>query len=148
MKTVYHSYYFDISKPDEKKAWNELKSKLAMGPHCMEVCGAESFYSRDRDGTVVDLETEHLFENQWNTAPIPAWGDGPGYRVFDWALDVIFNNGVKNTKQARSLSRANQRDARDPAKHGQVWILRQARAVRKRVRVLPTLHRLRISQGV
>lgn len=89
LKTVLHTYRFDIRKPDEKAAWEALKAKLSTGPHCMESWGGASHYDfvSNLDGREIELETKCLFDNQWNTAPINGHTD-KGLRVFDWALDA------------------------------------------------------------
>lgn len=88
METTYHSYHFDLRTPEGKAGWADLRAKLANHPRRMESHGGALHCQPDRDGTVITLETKHLFDNQWNTAPIPAWGGDKGYRVFDWALDA------------------------------------------------------------
>jgi hypothetical protein len=83
MKTKLHVYHFDMAKPDDKAAYEALCAKLtAQGLKCFESWGdprSGGHYSgvKDLAGEVV-LETEHLFENQWNTST---------HRVFDWAQD-------------------------------------------------------------
>lgn len=87
IKAVMHAYNFDTTKADEKAAYNELKAKLsAMGLTCFEAHGGGSYYLPNLDGATVELETKHLFNNQWNTAPIAGVSD-KGLRVFDWAQD-------------------------------------------------------------
>jgi hypothetical protein len=48
------------------------------------------------EGLPVDLETAHIFDNQWNTAPIEGIS-AKGLRVFDWAEDhpINFSNNIK-----------------------------------------------------
>lgn len=92
MKTIYHVYSFDISTPQGRKDWIELQEKLKNHPCCMEAWGVGSFYHEDRDNTEIELDTTHLFNNQWNTKEIPSWGKASGYRVFDWALDACLPN--------------------------------------------------------
>jgi hypothetical protein len=103
LKTKLHIYRFDLREPDQAKAWQELRDHLKPGPHCMESHnGGQSFHynewMRELD---VELECEHLFSNQWNTAPIPGVSD-IGYRVFDWALDFE-PNGNRHIKQGHYL---------------------------------------------
>jgi hypothetical protein len=86
INTVYHSYYFDISKKAEKAAYMALCATLkSKGLKCFETWGRGSHYNRGLDGKVLTLETMCLFENQWNTAPPE--GAKRGLRVFDWAQD-------------------------------------------------------------
>jgi hypothetical protein len=94
MKTVIHSYNFDIRTKDGAAAYAELRDKLtALGLRCFESHGNGSHYMPDVDGREIELETKHLFDNQWNTAPIPGVTE-KGLRVFDWALDAISNIGA------------------------------------------------------
>ncbi len=86
MQTTYHAYRFDISEPADRAAWDALKTQLtATHPHCMESHGGALHYQPGIDGAVLTLETSTVFDNQWNTAPLP--GMKTGMRVFDWALD-------------------------------------------------------------
>lgn len=92
MKTTYHAYSFDIRKPADAKAWSELRARLMeTHPHRMKSHdgGRSSFYHPELDSVEVELETSSLFDNQWNTAPLP--GHDKGLRVFDWAQDYILN---------------------------------------------------------
>jgi len=87
IKTIFHTYNFNLNNADEAAAWLALKAKLTESqPHCMESHGGDSHFTKFEklDGQVIELETTHLFENQWNTAPMDGHN---GYRVFDWALD-------------------------------------------------------------
>lgn len=94
MKTIYHAYNIDTSTPDGKAEWSALETFLlaqglrefhAIGDHC----------NRKIDGCEIELETSHLFKNQWNTAPIDGISE-KGLRVFDWARDSIWVNGREN----------------------------------------------------
>lgn len=104
MQTTLHTYRFDITKPEEKAAWKDLKNKLSSWPHCMESWGADRSTADGRgyhdaiealNGKPITLETEHLFENQWNTAPVEGVTKN-GLRVFDWKIDVWPNNKIKS----------------------------------------------------
>ena len=46
---------------------------------------------RDVSGMTLDVETEHLFSDQYNTAPIPGV-DNDGIRVMDWMVDYIIDD--------------------------------------------------------
>lgn len=89
IKTVIRAYRFDVKVPAEEAAYEALRAKLKDGPHLMESWGSGSHYDfvADIDGQEVELETEHLFGNQWNTAPIAGKTD-KSLRVFDWAQDA------------------------------------------------------------
>ena len=92
MKTTIKSYFFDTRNADGLAKYKELESNLkSQGLKCFETHGGDSHYkSQFSDGLVVDLETTHLFNNQWNTAPIEGISD-KGLRVFDWAQDYPSN---------------------------------------------------------
>jgi hypothetical protein len=100
MKTTIHAYWYDTSKPADAKVYDELCERLtAQGLHCFETWGGgKGHYDlvRDIDGREIELETEHLFNDQWNTAPIEGITE-QGYRVFDWAQDypIDFSKHIK-----------------------------------------------------
>lgn len=96
LKTRVHAYCYYIDKPEDKAAYDALKTKMAaQGTECFETWGGGTHYLSQLDGREVELETKHLFDNQWNTAPIPGVSD-KGYRVFDWAQD--YQEGTKQKK--------------------------------------------------
>lgn len=87
LETVLHAYHFDISNSKERAEFDFMRAKLAAdGLKCFESHGGELHYRKDLDGHTLILETAHMFDNQWNTAPIPGVSD-TGLRVFDWAQD-------------------------------------------------------------
>lgn len=104
LTTTYHAYHFDVRDPDQAKAWAELKARLkAQGLRLMESHGGGSHYRPELDGRVLTLETAHLFDNQWNTAPVEGISD-KGLRVFDWAKDAESSIGApKNIKRGHYL---------------------------------------------
>jgi hypothetical protein len=84
-----HVFDFNISNSEEKAAYLALVESLkAKGLKCFESHGAGSHYIPQLAGPVT-LETDFLFDNQWNTEG----RDGKnGHRVFDWAMDYKPNN--------------------------------------------------------
>jgi hypothetical protein len=99
MKTIIHTYGFDTTKPDEYAAWAALKAKLATWPPPMDAkaddgptASAVNYRAAmaKLDGATIELETAHLFDNQWSTAPIPGVSDS-GLRVFDWRINRHYN---------------------------------------------------------
>lgn len=76
IKTTIHTYDFDTRDPEQKRAYDALRESLKGWPHCMTAFGNYLAAARALAGGVVELETKHLFDNQWNT---------PTARVFDWA---------------------------------------------------------------
>lgn len=97
IKTVLKSYYFNLANADEKTAYAELCNMLKdRGSKVFESHGGGSHYKKfAKDGIEVELETKHIFDNQWNAAPIEGVTE-KGLRVFDWALDACLPN--KNIK--------------------------------------------------
>lgn len=104
LTTAYHAYHFDVRYPAQAEAWRELKTKLeAQGLRCFETHGGGSHYCGELDGRELVLETTHLFDNQWNTAPVEGVTD-KGLRVFDWAKDYESSIGApKNIKRGHYL---------------------------------------------
>lgn len=103
MKTTIHTYKFDISNPAEKTAYAELCAKLkSQGLKCFETWGSGAghyFPFAAHDGETIELETESLFNNQWN-ADI----SGKGWRVFDWAQDYMTQGMNKSLKRGHYLA--------------------------------------------
>lgn len=93
MNTIIKSYYFNTSNPTELAAYKELAEMLtSRGSKCFETWnGKGSHYDVFfKDGVMVELETDFLTDNQWNTAAIPGKSEN-GLRVFDWAQDYPIN---------------------------------------------------------
>lgn len=90
MKTIIHTYSYD-TKEGDAAAYAALVARLANHPHRMHAIG--EYYVPAWDGQTVELETKHLFSNQWNTAAGSL--SEKGSRVFDWAEEAIFINGVE-----------------------------------------------------
>lgn len=105
IKTTIHTYRHDVSTIEGAAEYKALCEKLkAAGLTPMVSWGGEGHYdfARAIDGRTVALETEHLFDNQWNTAPIAGISDS-GLRVFDWAEDYPINF-PKNIKRGHYLA--------------------------------------------
>jgi hypothetical protein len=94
METTITSYYFNTSHPEEATAYKRLAAKLRKtNGKCFISWGNGSHYEPAwAEGVPVTLETKHLFENQWNTAP---GGVAGNFRVFDWAEDYLPNKKIK-----------------------------------------------------
>lgn len=88
MKTTLHAYRFDTREPDERAAYEALRETLRATPGRGEWMhswgGAGHYLEWARKPVEVTLESDFIFDNQWNTAPIEGVSD-KGYRVFDWA---------------------------------------------------------------
>lgn len=102
MTTTIHVYRYDISNPKDATAYQALCAKMeAQGTKCFESWGGGgSHHKPSLDGVQITLETEHIFDNQWNTAPIPGVTD-KGLRVFDWAMD--YKDWGRSIKQGHYL---------------------------------------------
>lgn len=95
MKTTLRTYNFDTRIASERIAYDalcqELRATVGRG-HWMESNGRGSHWLNELtlDAIEITLETAHLFDNQWNTAPIGKYEKG--LRVFDWAQDYKPDN--------------------------------------------------------
>jgi hypothetical protein len=94
METTITSYYFNTSYLKEAAAHKALAARLRKtNGKCFISWGKGSHYEAAwAEGVPVTLETEHLFGNQWNTAPSGVAGN---FRVFDWAEDYLPNKKIK-----------------------------------------------------
>lgn len=98
MKTLLHHYSFDVSKPDEKAAYEAMVARINANGiegrgHWMHAIGG----NKSGDGNAgtteeVEIETAHIYDNQWNTTD---------RRVFDWYEEAIYNNGRENRTRKR-----------------------------------------------
>jgi hypothetical protein len=101
IRTIVHAYNFDTSKAHEAAEYAALvAARQAEGREVFKTHGGDSHYMPQLDGAAVDLETAHVFDNQWNTGPIPGVSE-KGYRVFDWAEDAIWGCGRENLTTRR-----------------------------------------------
>lgn len=90
MKAILHFYNYDTNKPEDREPYHKLKVNLereirdrARG-HMMRSIPSKSCISTGHGGrgVEIELEVEHLFENQW---------DSNRGRVFDWYEAAYFN---------------------------------------------------------
>lgn len=99
MQTVIHAYSFDMTTASGRAAYRELCERLMAQ-------GLRKFYTISNgkthhgmaapiSGQAIELETAHLFDNQWNTGPTA--NSANGLRVFDWAEDARYVNGREVT---------------------------------------------------
>lgn len=90
MKTTLTGYYFDTTNPEDAKKYEALRRMMKKrGTKCFRTWGRGSHYIATK-GATVTLDTGHIFDNQWNTAPIAGISE-KGLRVFDWAEDYPIN---------------------------------------------------------
>jgi hypothetical protein len=98
MKTKIRTYSFDLNKVGDREPYHQLNARLSAEVkagkrgHCLNTIATHDHEARvwgegvknaEASG-VLTLETEHLFENQWNSAEAG--------RVFDWYEGINFNN--------------------------------------------------------
>jgi hypothetical protein len=99
MKTVIHYYNYNTRDEKDAKAYAELCEKLTgQGLHLFDSISREhSHFYRNLiaplNGQEIELETEHLFNNQWNSAPTKT--SEKGLRVFDWSEAIHENRSLK-----------------------------------------------------
>jgi hypothetical protein len=110
MKTIYHAYHFNTSKPDDARAYDELVARLtAQGLQVFSAIGKHEDYHNPKLNGEIELDTAHLDANQGNTLA--------GVRVFDWAErylsrsmgmnpDIKSGHYLEQTDEMRSI-RAN-----------------------------------------
>lgn len=81
IKTVLHTFSLLTTRPEDCAKYEQLCEKLDDGRHQMRCWPIDRNYSVEAGP--VELETEFLFSNQWNTAD--------GKRVFDWYEGIVDN---------------------------------------------------------
>lgn len=103
IKTTLNAYHFDVSKEEEAQAYKELCESLRakglkvfstiQNPSSKEFRNFRDIVN-SLDGGYVELETKHIFNNQWNSAPIPGQSEN-GLRLMDWAESIFPNKDIK-----------------------------------------------------
>jgi hypothetical protein len=99
MKTILHYYWYEISDPEENKEYIKLCEKLkavrSLKFSALGVASSDHYkkHIKPLDGQEITLETKHLFNNQWNTAPTETSENG--LRVFDWEEPIYPNSHIK-----------------------------------------------------
>lgn len=96
IKTTLHTYWFDTSTEEGAAGYKQLCENMEkQGIECFETFGGVNISKgghyaayKKINGQVIELETKHIFNNQWNTAPITGFSES-GIRVFDWAQDYL-----------------------------------------------------------
>jgi len=106
ISTTIHYYDFDTTEPDQTELWDALRARLTLlVPHPMKAfegrLGWDAEHIKPLDGQTIELETEHLFDNQWNTAPTPT--AEKGLRVFDWHQIVPYPGQRRTRRQGHWL---------------------------------------------
>lgn len=93
MKTTLKTYFYDTDRPQDREPYYQLKTRLEKTPgrghkmHALKSPGS----SEPKEGEII-LETDFLFENQWNS--------NVG-RVFDWYEEAVFSYGKERANIKR-----------------------------------------------
>lgn len=101
IKTILHTYYFLTDKQQGRDEWAAFQAaRTAEGSRVFATHGGGMSNAEVRacrtaleklNGKEVELETAHVFNNQWNTAPTSG-----NLRVFDWKQDIWPNAHVQS----------------------------------------------------
>jgi len=90
LKTKIHTYSFNTAKPAEAAAYAELCARLRADGrdffHVLADTRNSSNYPTFADGQEIELETDCLFSNQWNSTTA---------RVFDWYEGIYSNRAMR-----------------------------------------------------
>ncbi|MFM9972918.1 MAG: hypothetical protein ACKVQK_31465 [Burkholderiales bacterium] len=88
IKTKIIGYYFRLDDKKDFQAWENLKAeRKESGVELFDVIEMKNDSSGSGENRVIELETKHLFNNQWNTKD--------GLRVFDWIQSIVPNKRIK-----------------------------------------------------
>lgn len=106
MQTTLHTYRYDLGDPAQKAEYEALKARLkAMGLRKLHMGGfTRSPYTvASLDGATVELDTAHLFDNQWN-----ATLNGADVRLFDWFSDAAVTWGNSKMRAGHWLEQTDE----------------------------------------
>lgn len=103
MKTKIHTYDFDLKDEGQAYAWARLREELVKDIGLERRMKAITVNPSERlkfePDEVIELDTEFLFSDQWNTKATAHHPNGA--RVFDWWQEAIFYNGSENKTRKR-----------------------------------------------
>lgn len=99
--TTLHWYRFNTENESEKEKYLKMSETLkekglkVFGHIDMNLGKSREFRKilENLNSKTIELETEHLFNNQWNTEPVE--GSTSGLRVFDWSETIFPNKKIK-----------------------------------------------------
>jgi hypothetical protein len=100
LRTTVKTFNFDISTEAGRKGWEALKKEQCENKSAL-FSALGTYYFPELEGKTVELETKHLFSNQWNSAC--------GKRLFDFACDVLLGKASNRARQAIHISDAQRR---------------------------------------
>lgn len=98
LKTKLHHYRFNVSKPAERKAYDEMVATInrngidGRGKWMKAWGGTKATTSKAGTTEEVEIDPSCVFENQWNETD-----ESGNRRLFDWFEEAIFVNGRENT---------------------------------------------------
>lgn len=116
LKTKIHYYRFDFSKDGQRTAYTNLRenvlTKIGFPAWKNDHSDSQKHFPRSFDkalnktfefmreiaafagetGNAIELETDHLFNNQWNSAPVN--GSDKGMRLFNWNENLYPNSNI------------------------------------------------------
>lgn len=85
------AYRFDTNNVDQKAAYRKMVRRLReQGLKMFETWGGKTTHyeiGKRLENHAIQLETKHVFGDQWNTAPIAGVSES-GVRVHNWAQDA------------------------------------------------------------
>ena len=87
LQTKIHTYRFDLDKPADVQAYEELRQRLSDGRHFFNVLAIPGKEEHKVNAGEITLETAFIFSDQWNSAE-----QG---RVFDWYEGIYPNKRIK-----------------------------------------------------
>ena len=91
MKTILHSYCLDKNSSEYKEMCYNLKNVMKLKKfHVFEM---KRIVPAENESYVVDLETNHLFSNQWNTTETSE--NFKNTRIFDWFEAANHEKGAR-----------------------------------------------------
>jgi len=86
IKTYLHTYHLDVSKEEDRIEYEKIKINRMINNvelfNVIETRNKGTIESRE-----VELETEFIFGNQWNTKD--------GKRIFNWYEEIVPNKNIK-----------------------------------------------------
>lgn len=85
IKSYLHTYYYNLDNQEDRKAYSLLVERLTKDRKCFSCIPSRD--GRSPDAGPIEIETKHLFSNQYNTTS--------GFRVFDWFEKVYEYKAIK-----------------------------------------------------
>ncbi len=87
IQTNIHTYSFNMDKPEDVRAYEELRQRLSDGRHFFNVLAIPGHGGHKVNAGSITLETACIFSDQWNSDK---------GRVFDWYEGIYPNRRIKD----------------------------------------------------